>query len=153
MSLNLNQKETSPMLRSLRPVLYAIVAVGLLWSANAQALPAGANHRASELRNHINQRAHSITLSARSNRIELPSLFSERGDACSQSLWGCLQSGRITRGTRGETPDPRVVFHALRNWEPHTVRPDQRPTNPVPEPHAALIFAVGIGFAAIRLRR
>jgi hypothetical protein len=156
MKLNSNQKETRPMLHALRSILYAVVAVGLLWSANAQALPAGANHRASELRNHINLRAHSITLSARSNRFDFWSLFSERGDACAKSLWGCLQSGRIALGTEDETdktPDPRVRVHGLRHWEPLTIRPEQGPTHPIPEPHAALIFAAGIGFAAIRLRR
>ena len=159
-----NQRKTSPMLPALRSVLYAVVAVGLLWSANAQALPAGANHWASKSRNHIKVRANSITLSTRSNHFEFPSLFPERGDRCAKSLWGCIQSGRIGVGT-GDGTDKisdlrvrfralrRVRFHAIHNWEPITIRPEPRPTHPIPEPHAALIFAVGIGFAAIRLRR
>jgi hypothetical protein len=194
MTLNPTPRKTDPMnpiLPALRALLFAIVALGLLWSANAHALPASANHhRGSESRNHVKvkARADSITLSARSNHFDFSSLFSERGDACDKSMRGCLRSGRLEAG--GETHKApksantkmakrdrrhsrkpllrreeleivrihlgrhgRIEFHSIREFEPITIRPDQQPTHPIPEPHAALVFAFGIGIAAVRLRR
>ena len=175
------------MLPALRPLLYAIVATGLLWSANAHALPASAHHRehrehrGAEARNHVKERAHAITLSAQSKHLDFASLFSERGDACDKSSRDCLRNGRTQASEKIEkakakqgrrhwrrvrlSRDEREIvrsqlgrhggieLHSGRNFEPIKIRSDQQPTHPIPEPHAALIFAFGIGIAAIRLRR
>ena len=190
MTLNPSPRKTDPMLPAvvmlpaLRPLLYAIVATGLLWSANAHALPASAHHRehrGAEARNHANERAHAITLSAQSKHLDFASLFSERGDACDKSSRDCLRNGRTQASEKIEkakaikgrrhwrrirlSRDEREIvrrqfgrhggikLHSGRNFEPIKIRSDQQPTHPIPEPHAALIFAFGIGIAAIRLRR
>jgi hypothetical protein len=156
----------------------------LLSSANANALPASARHwehRGSEARNHVKERAHSITLSAQSKHLDFASLFSERGDACDKSFRGCLRSDRTQASAeieKAKAKDGRrhwrrvglnrnereiirralgrhgeFKLHSLRHFEAIKIRPDQQSTHPIPEPHAALIFAFGIGIAAIRLRR
>ena len=192
MTLNPSPRKADPMLPAavlpaLRPLLYAIVAIGLLWSANAHALPASAHHRehrGAEARNHVEVRAHAITLSAKSKHFDFASLFSERGDACDKSSRGCLRSGRTQASEKIEkakakegrrhwrrvrlSRDEREIgrrqlgrqggielheLHAHRHFEPIKIRPDQEPTHPIPEPHAALIFAFGIGIVALRLRR
>jgi hypothetical protein len=122
-----------------------------------------------------------FTLSAKSKHFDFASLFSEHGDACDKSSRGCLRNGRTQASEKIEkakakkdrrnwrrvrlSRDEREIvrrqpgrhggigLHSGRNFEPIKIRPDQELTRPIPEPHAALIFAFGIGIAAIRLRR
>jgi len=158
---------------ALRIFLCVTAALSLLWSANAQAVPFGSeNNQSSEYQNrgrgHGHGRGHdrhnAITRSARSAPFALTISHRGRGDACDRSFWGCVRSRRVQsdaeapRNRGGHRGWTHRRLAQLRNHlrvaiEPVPVRPGTRPTSPIPEPQAALVFMVGIGIVATRIRR
>ena len=153
---------------ALRTLLCAAATLGLLWSANAQAVPIGVeNHRGSDSQD----RGHAIARLARSAPFDLSNMLRGRGDACDHSFWGCVRSRRTAPEastneveTRGHPSAPsgwsNSLLVRLRNHlggiaiTPVPVRPGApRPTSPIPEPQAALVFMVGMGIVGTRIRR
>jgi hypothetical protein len=142
---------------ALRPVLCLTATLGMLWSTNAQAVPSDATNP------HGNGRGHDITLSARTAPFGL--IFSQvgGGDACESSLWGCIRSGRVEtdaavaprqlpRGWSGQLT-LRNSGHGLIERIRIRPGPGASVSSPVPEPQAALVFMVGLGIVATRIRR
>lgn len=144
---------------ALRSLFCLTAAFGLLWSTTAQAVPSDAtNHRG-----HENGRGNSITLSARSAVVDFIISHRGRGDTCESSLWGCIRSGRVEADAVVAPPQlPRgwSAHFTLRNLdhgliERVRIRPGPGATvsSPIPEPQAALVFMVGFGIVATRIRR
>lgn len=143
----------------LRSLLCLTATLGILWSTNAQAVPSDAtNHRG-----HENGRGNSITLSALPAPFGLVFSHGGLGDTCESSLWGCIRSGRVEADAVVAPPQlPRgwSAHFTLRNLdhgliERVRIRPGPGATvsSPIPEPQAALVFMVGFGIVATRIRR
>lgn len=120
-----------------------VMAVGLLWSANAQALPHGQNGY-QQARSHSQTRGNIGSI--------LSNIFSGRVAVSHE------REGSSEGNTNVHERISRLVSMGGKIWE-HYVLPrierihdGPRPTTPVPEPQAAMLFAVGIGIVAARRR-
>jgi hypothetical protein len=151
---------------TLRSLLCVSVVLGLLWAANAQALPADyAHHRRSESRD---RNLGDVNIIARRALTNVSDLFqitesderatSRRGRRLAYgrgrghgipSIRHQIEIVRVHLGSHGRISTSRD-FGTVERIE---IRHRYRPTHPIPEPNAALVFMVGIGLAAVRLRR
>ena len=158
------------MFKTLRSLVYASVVLGLLCAAGAQALPASfAHHQRSEQRSESLNRNHgNVNIVVHRASTNLSDLFhmtdssewanSRRGRRLGHdngrghgipSIRHRIEVVRVHLGSHGRISS----FRDFDTFERIRIRHSDQPTQPIPEPHAALVFMVGIGIVAVRLRR
>lgn len=147
-----NMDDTSSRKFAARILFASIVLIGMLWSANAQAIPMGAWNQGGDDSN----RGSSIIAQIFGGRTS--SFGGETGEGEPQTGpfgnhgGAGLHLGQILHSAREWVATHSSAGGEFPHWDGGDVRPGPVGSTPVPEPSAAILFAVGVGVVATRRR-